>query len=658
MRVVVLLPVLLCPFVSALAAGPVYIPDPNLKAAIEQELWVSDPTLADMLGLSSLHMDDREISDLTGLECATNLTDLEIRFAGLTDISILAGLTNLQELVLNNNNISDISAVSGLTNLEVLDIHNNDLTDISAVSGLTNLHTLYFRINHISDISALSGLTNLETLVLRDNEISDLSPLAGLTKLRFLSLSSNEISDVSPLSGLSDLRDVTLSINQISDISPLAGLTSLNILTLDGNPLNQEAYDTYLPQILANNPGIYLPYDPRVTYPMLISSTIGGTVKLPGEGEFTCGEGEGITLEAVADPGFAFVSWSGSYYTTKNPAYIVTYEEHRIQANFVSLLDPLHVDDNGPDDPSPEDTTISDPGENGTAEHPFDMIQEAITVARDGSTILVHPGRYRENIDLLGKSIQLVGMDPNDPPGAAWPVIDGGSGPVVRFVHNESRNCRMCGFIITGGCGLPASAIQCSQAGPTIANCLIVCNRADGPSGAVVHCKNSDALFTNCTISSNICGEQDAVLCAVDSHVSVSNSILWGNAPDLLFHDGVGGISVSCSDVAGNWPGAGNISGDPLFVRPDYTIDLSDSIGLESDDPSTNGTVGDYHLQSQAGRWGADVQAWIQDMATSPCIDAGDPCCRVGGEPLPNGGMINMGAYGGTSEASMSYQGQ
>lgn len=42
------------------------------------------------------------------------------------------------------------------------------------------------------------------------------------------------------------------------------------------------------------------------------------------------------------------------------------------------------------------------------------------------------------------------------------------------------------------------------------------------------------------------------------------------------------------------------------------------------------------------------------DDVTSPCIDAGDPNSPVGDEPMPNGGRVNMGAYGGTAEASKS----
>ena len=48
----------------------------------------------------------------------------------------------------------------------------------------------------------------------------------------------------------------------------------------------------------------------------------------------------------------------------------------------------------------------------------------------------------------------------------------------------------------------------------------------------------------------------------------------------------------------------------------------------------------------------------MQDDVTSPCIDAGDPNSYLGDEPFPNGGVVNMGAYGGTAQASKSYFGQ
>ncbi|MBC8377839.1 MAG: hypothetical protein H8E62_01560, partial [Planctomycetes bacterium] len=47
--------------------------------------------------------------------------------------------------------------------------------------------------------------------------------------------------------------------------------------------------------------------------------------------------------------------------------------------------------------------------------------------------------------------------------------------------------------------------------------------------------------------------------------------------------------------------------------------------------------------------------AWVADGVSSPCIDAGDPLdLNWQNELWPHGGRINMGAYGGTPQASLS----
>jgi hypothetical protein len=111
---------------------------------------------------------------------------------------------------------------------------------------------------------------------------------------------------------------------------------------------------------------------------------------------------------------------------------------------------------------------------------------------------------------------------------------------------------------------------------------------------------------------------------------------VWGNnCPNEPQIWGVPNISYS--DIQDGWLGIGNINVDPNFA------------GVSS---------GDYHLKSQAGRWDPNSQSWVKDNVTSRCIDAGDPVSPIGLEPFPNGGIINMGAYGGTVEASKSYFGE
>lgn len=77
----------------------------------------------------------------------------------------------------------------------------------------------------------------------------------------------------------------------------------------------------------------------------------------------------------------------------------------------------------------------------------------------------------------------------------------------------------------------------------------------------------------------------------------------------------------------------GNISQDPLFHDADSN---------------------DFHLQSRSGRWHPSSNSWVTDIATSPCIDAGDPDSDFSNEPTGNGSRINLGAYGNTAEASKS----
>ena len=64
--------------------------------------------------------------------------------------------------------------------------------------------------------------------------------------------------------------------------------------------------------------------------------------------------------------------------------------------------------------------------------------------------------------------------------------------------------------------------------------------------------------------------------------------------------------------------------------------------------------AGDYHVKSQIGRWDSNSQSWVKDSVTSLCIDTGNPASDRSAELWPHGGRVNMGAYGGTAQASMS----
>ena len=205
----------------------VSIPDANLRAAIEDALGKDSGapiTQAEMATLDSLEASDANISALTGLEPAANLTYLSLNDNDITDISALSELTILERLWLSNNGIEDISALAKLSNLTELWLWNNQIEDISALSGLTGLTQLSLGRNNITDISALSGLTNLTVLILESNRISDLSPLAankGLDKGDRVSLDHNplDIASSSTKIPLLRARGVNVSFDAVRAIN-------------------------------------------------------------------------------------------------------------------------------------------------------------------------------------------------------------------------------------------------------------------------------------------------------------------------------------------------------------------------------------------------------------------------------------------------------
>ena len=126
----------------------IVIRDSNLSAAIRSSLGLAEDaplTAIGMLHLKSLEAKKSEISNLSGLEHATNLTELKLYGNQLTDLSPLSELESLIVLDLGKNTITDIEALEALTGLTTLYLDRNQLTDLRPLSGLTRLSILHLR---------------------------------------------------------------------------------------------------------------------------------------------------------------------------------------------------------------------------------------------------------------------------------------------------------------------------------------------------------------------------------------------------------------------------------------------------------------------------------------------------------------------------------
>lgn len=311
-----------------------------------------------------------------------------------------------------------------------------------------------------------------------------------------------------------------------------------------------------------------------------------------------------------------------------------------------------YVDDDGPIDPGSGEASAE-----GSAERPFDTIQEGIDAASGGDTVLVRDGVYTGNgnrdLDFGGKLITV--RSENGPEHCIIDCQGTEEGPHRGFYfHNgETADAVVEGFTIANGWAGLGGGMLTSESGPTVTDCTFagnhaaegggMCNRFSSPTlanctfsgntadlsgGGICNLWFTNLTVTNCTLAANAATHGAAVACdsylqQYPSTVGMANCILWDGGDEIWNNDG-SRITITYSDLQGGWPGRGNLDANPLFVDPQK---------------------GDYRL-----------------CASSPCIDAGDNAAVprgvvndldgnprfVDGPPTPDTGnvpIVDMGAY-------------
>jgi len=209
----------------------------------------------------------------------------------------------------------------------------------------------------------------------------------------------------------------------------------------------------------------------------------------------------------------------------------------------------------------------------------------------------------------------------------------------------------------TGGGVLSSSSLL------MLTNCIFCANSAENRGGGLSIYDSNSTTLVNCTFAGNSAHNGNALACDSDqqmfpSNIQVTNSILWDGGSEIWNNDG-STIILAYTNIEGGWSGLGNIDTDPCFVQPGYW----DANGTPEDANDDFWVNGDYHLKSEGWRWVAPEGNWTWDNITSRCIDAGNPGSPLGDElpAIPRDPdnlygrnlRINMGAYGGTAEASI-----
>lgn len=313
----------------------------------------------------------------------------------------------------------------------------------------------------------------------------------------------------------------------------------------------------------------------------------------------------------------------------------------------------------------------------------YPTIQGAIDAAVTGDTVVVAPGSYVENLQIIGKDITLQssmgagatvidGVSPSNPnfgsvvylESAGSTVIDGftlkngtGSYNVYHGIYMGGGVCSYSSYSTVSKCmitensaGGMGGGIYSENSFLSVQQCVICDNQTSGSGGGItsyyystdnffdcIVCNNtasgkgggaylrfdSAVDFFNCTFEGNSGGTGGGLMTDFLADAFVTNSIFWNNSPQQIYvgeDKGATQCDISHSDVQGGQSG--------VYVAPSSTLNWG--AGMINADPLfVEASDGDLHLRFD-----------------SPCKDAGagGGGYDFEGDPRVVGSAIDMGA--------------
>ncbi len=273
----------------------------------------------------------------------------------------------------------------------------------------------------------------------------------------------------------------------------------------------------------------------------------------------------------------------------------------------------------------------------------YTSIQAAVEAAVDGDDILVHPGTYYENVDFLGKQLELNSLfaTTGERHFIKETIINGnGTGSCVRVLDSEIACPIIKGFTLTGGSGTEygttgiyyGGGIYLQDSDLDVSSCIIEENKSLSVGGGIALC-HEDNLYVSDTIIRNnevdwfggglffYNGQSNIVFDSVN-RCSIYNNYCPQGADIYCQHEGGNQVvyldTITVADYAGYYVFQ-FVEHEPWFDMSGLTIDYQ-NIWLESVDAdlyvSPNGADTNSGLN-----WGEPLRSitWaIQKIAVNP----------------------------------------
>ena len=162
---------------------------------------------------------------------------------------------------LGKNSEEDIYE-SDIATMTVLEASGRGISSLSGLEALQDVTYIDLTNNQITSLSPLGNIAWANSILLGHNQITSMAPLSGISVSDVLDLSYNRISGFSSLTDFG-AGDLNLSHNNIINIGPLVTGSGNRIgeyLNLEGNDLDCDAHNTYIPMLVADGVSVLWDY--------------------------------------------------------------------------------------------------------------------------------------------------------------------------------------------------------------------------------------------------------------------------------------------------------------------------------------------------------------------------------------------------------------
>jgi len=318
----------------------------------------------------------------------------------------------------------------------------------------------------------------------------------------------------------------------------------------------------------------------------------------------------------------------------------------------------LWVDDDAALDPSPGDPLRSDPAEDGSRDHPYDAIQEAIDAARDkegaeGSEayfveIIVADGNYTGlgNRDLAVHGRPYLVRSERGPVGCIIDCERQGRGFYLGF--GETMGTRLQGLTIVNGMADYGGGVACeNSSNPTISQCVITNNRARFLGGGI-YGAGSGPILADCVIAGNITdgdgggGHFDDASHPTIRRCQISGNVaaVWGGGLNFrdLCRPTIAGCTISDNTAGHVGGGIHYVDSHPTITHCLVSQNMANSAGggiacnLSGESTISDSVIaGNSATNEEYGKGGGILSSNCHDLEVIACTITGNRASVAGG---------------------------